>query len=88
MSNPKVEYNNYIRANLPAGITYDSTRNQYVTGNGKRFVTYKEAKWYLDYIIKFGYNPNSYTANGFEPKFVSDFVENYFRVDGDVWRGA
>jgi len=84
MSNPKVEYNNYIRANLPAGITYDSTRNQYVTGNGKRFVTYKEAKWYLDYIIKFGYNPNSYAANGFEPKFVADFVENYFRVDGNT----
>jgi len=85
MSNPKVEYNNYIRANLPAGITYDSTRNQYVTGNGKRFVTYKEAKWYLDYIIKFGYSPLSeYAANGFEPKFVADFAENYFRVDGDT----
>ncbi len=52
MSNPKVEYNNYVRANLPDTISYDSVRNQYVTINGKRFVTYKEAKWYVDYVVK------------------------------------
>ena len=56
MSNSKEEYNTFIRANLPFYITYDSVRNQYVTDNGKRFVTYNEAKWYMDYIIKFGYS--------------------------------
>jgi len=57
MSNPKSIYNEFIRANLPVGITYDEVRAQYVTGNGKRFPTYLQAKWYLDYIIKFGYSP-------------------------------
>lgn len=54
MANSKREYNDFIRANLPFGITYDSTRFRYVTHNGKRFVTYSEAKWYIDYIAKFG----------------------------------
>jgi len=56
-TNPKSIYNEFIRANLPVGITYDKVRAQYVTGNGKRFPTYLQAKWYLDYIIKFGYSP-------------------------------
>ena len=56
-TNPKSIYNEFIRANLPVGITYDEVRAQYVTGNGKRFPTYLQAKWYLDYIIKFGYSP-------------------------------
>jgi len=55
MSNPTQEYNDYIRANLPPGITYDEVRARYVTDNGKYFPTYLEAKWYLDYIVKFGY---------------------------------
>ena len=56
-TNPKSIYNEFIRANLPVGITYDEVRAQYVTKNGKRFPTYLQAKWYLDYIIKFGYSP-------------------------------
>jgi len=66
MSNPTQEYNDYIRANLPLGITYDEVRARYVTDNGKYFPTYLEAKWYLDYIIKFGFipSPASLFANG------------------------
>lgn len=54
MSNPKSIYNEFIRANLPFGITYDEVRAQYVTFNGKRFPTYLQAKWYVDYIDKLG----------------------------------
>jgi hypothetical protein len=66
MSNPTQEYNDYIRANLPLGITYDEVRARYVTDNGKYFPTYLEAKWYLDYTIKFGFipSPASLFANG------------------------
>jgi len=66
MSNPTQEYNDYIRANLPLGITYDEVRARYVTENGKYFPTYLEAKWYLDYIKKFGFIPVplSLFANG------------------------
>lgn len=63
MTNSKREYNETIRANLPYGIEYDSTRFQYVTFNGKRFVTYLEAKWYIDYLTKFGGGPEDDIRN-------------------------
>ena len=82
-TNPKSIYNEFIRANLPVGITYDEARAQYVTGNGKRFPTYLQAKWYLDYIVKFGYVPSEYTANGIHPVGVLDFARGFYSdVDG------
>ena len=82
-TNPKSIYNEFIRANLPVGITYDEVRAQYVTFNGKRFPTYLQAKWYLDYITKFGYVPPGYTANGIHPVGVLDYVRGYYTgVDG------
>lgn len=66
MTNSKREYNEFIRANLPYGITYDSARYQYVTFNGKRFVTYLEAKWYIDYLTKFGGFPDRVVGYLFE----------------------
>jgi len=77
MSNSKEEYNTFIRANLPFYITYDSVRNQYVTQNGKRFVTYKEAKWYMDYIVKFGYVLVP-IRDGVEPSLYLDFTSSLF----------
>lgn len=59
MSNPKQTYNTFVRANLPSGMTYDSTRNRYVVNGKYQFPTYLQAKWYLDYITKFGYTPPS-----------------------------
>ena len=52
MTNPKKEYDEFIRANLPVGIYYDSVRSRYVTANDKYFTTYKEAQWYVDYLAK------------------------------------
>ena len=82
-SNSKTEYNEFIRANLPAEITYDEVRAQYVTINGKRFPTYLQAKWYMDYIKKFGFaSISAYAILSLEPPLVLDFDENYFRTDG------
>ena len=58
--NPKSIYNEFVRANLPAGMTYDSNTNRYVVNNTP-WVTYVSAEWYLDYIEKFGYSA------GFDP---------------------
>ena len=76
-TNPKQEYNDTIRANLPGYIQYDSVRNQYVTANGKRFVTYLEAKWYCDYLIKFGSNIE-YAANNIVPDLYLDFTKEVY----------
>jgi hypothetical protein len=77
MSNSKTVYNDFVRANLPEYIRYDSVRNQYVTVNGKRFVTYKEAKWYTDYIIKNGSIIDR--AIGFNiPQTIADFSDDTF----------
>ena len=81
-SNSKTEYNEFIRANLPAEITYDEVRAQYVTINGKRFPTYLQAKWYMDYIKKFGFSGFSvYAILSLEPPLVLDFDESYFRTN-------
>lgn len=55
MPTPTEIYNEFILANLPAGITYDEDRARFVTFNGKYFPTYLQAKWYLDYLKKFGF---------------------------------
>ena len=82
MSNPTELYNTTVRANLPNTITYDSVRNRYVTFNNKYFVTYKEAKWYVDYINKFS-SISEFAANGFIPKVVSSFEQNkYYDAGG------
>ena len=80
-TNPKSIYNEFIRANLPVGITYDEVRAQYVTGNGKRFPTYLQAKWYLDYITKFGFTaatPVLFIPSGSDSLITSD--GNTFKV--------
>jgi len=80
MTNALREYNEYIRANLPADITYDSDRARYVTENGVYFTSYQKAKWYLDYIKKFGYELSSlplYYQVGAEywPAFKSEYLD-------------
>lgn len=82
MTNSKTVYNDFVRANLPEYIRYDSVRNQYVTVNGKRFVTYKEAKWYTDYIIKNGSIIDR--AIGFNiPQTIADFSDDTFTYSKD-----
>ena len=77
MTNPKQEYNDTIRANLPGSIRYDSVRSRYVTANNKYFVTYKEAQWYVDYLTKQGY-PLGYAEGDVIPGLVLDFVNKRY----------
>lgn len=51
--NPLKEYKDFVRANLPAGMGYNSVISRYVV-NGRNFVAYPEAEWYLRYIEIFG----------------------------------
>ena len=52
MSNSKTDYNTYVRANLPSGMTFDSVRAKYLYNN-HAFPTFWLASWYYDYINKF-----------------------------------
>ena len=47
-------YNTYVRANLPAGMTYSRSKARYTT-NEENFASYSEAESYQNYISKNGY---------------------------------
>lgn len=83
MTNSKQEYNDFVRANLPGSIRYDSVRNRYVTANGKYFVTYKEAKWYVDYLVKRGSNL-AYAEGGYTPSTILDYSGQKSYVGGNL----
>lgn len=54
MTNPKKTYNDFVRANLPTGVTFDSDLARYFV-NEKRRLNYQRAEDYLNYIEKFGF---------------------------------
>jgi hypothetical protein len=51
VSNPLKDYKDFVRSNLPSGITYDSGVDKFVV-NENRFNSYWFAKWYRDYLVK------------------------------------
>jgi hypothetical protein len=53
MSNPSSDYKTFTLTADP-DIVYDTNIHRFVV-NGKRFVTYKQAAWYKQYIVKFGF---------------------------------
>lgn len=65
--NPMRDYVENFRANLSAGITYDSTIGRYFC-NDRRFLNEWEVERYLNYIKKFGFSagfsPASLFASG------------------------
>ena len=78
-------YNNYVRANLPNGMSYDTGTGIYDINNHS-FFTFKNSNWYYKYISKYGYSASSekpsgsaYSVIGFEPALVFDFKNNYYR---------
>ena len=72
-------YNNYVRANLPNGMSYDTGTGLYDINNHS-FFTFKNSNWYYKYISKYGYSAiSAYAVNGFDPALVFDFKENYYR---------
>ena len=82
MSNPTKIYNDYVRANLPSTMTFDSTTGRYDINNHS-FLSFKEANWYFKYVTKYGYTSLSvYAVNNFDPDLVFDFKQNYYRTGG------
>ena len=82
MSNPTKIYNDYVRANLPSTMTFDSTTVRYDINNHS-FFKFKKSNWYFKYITKFGYASLSvYAVNNFDPSLVFDFEQNYYRTGG------
>jgi hypothetical protein len=64
-------------ADLP-GMSYDSDTARFVVNGTKPFPTYLQAKWYYDYIYKFGGNPLG--VKGFLPGFGADLKNSTFIV--------
>ena len=82
MSNPTKIYNDYVRANLPSTMTFDSTTGRYDINNHS-FLSFKEASWYFKYVTKYGYiSLSAYAVNNFDPDLVFDFKQNYYRTGG------
>ena len=82
MTNPTKIYNDYVRANLPSTMTFDSTTDRYDINNHS-FFSFKEANWYFKYVTKYGYTSLSvYAVNNFDPDLVFDFKQNYYRKGG------
>ena len=79
VDNPTKIYNDYVRANLPNSMSYDTGTDRYDI-NSHSFFKFKNSNWYFNYISKYGYSAlSAYAVNGFEPALVFDFKGNYFR---------
>ena len=79
VDNPTKIYNDYVRANLPNSMSYDTGTDRYDI-NSHSFFKFKNSNWYFNYISKYGYSAlTAYAVNGFEPALVFDFKGNYFR---------
>ena len=79
VDSPTKIYKDYVRANLPNGMSYDTGTNRYDINNHS-FFSYNNSNWYYQYISKYGYSAlSAYAANGFDPALVFDFKNAYFR---------
>jgi hypothetical protein len=79
VDSPTKIYKDYVRANLPNGMSYDTGTNRYDINNHS-FFSYNNSNWYYQYISKYGYSAlSAYAANGFDPALVFDFKGDYFR---------
>ena len=82
MSNPTKIYNDYVRANLPNTMTFNSSTARYNINNHS-FFSFNRANWYFKYITKYGYiSLSAYAVNNFDPDLVFDFKQNYYRKGG------
>jgi len=73
------DYNESVRANLPAGMTYNSDINRYVV-NGKNWFSYRMANWYLTYLLKFGYSAGNYVL------FIPSGSDSLITSDGNTFK--
>lgn len=56
MTNPKSDYNDNVRANLPDELSWSEDLGKYQSHTWKRFPQYPEGKRYADYLPKFQTN--------------------------------
>jgi len=75
-SNPSKDYKDYVRANLPAGMSYNEAVARYQF-NDHSFSFYPKSEWYYNYLVKYGY-VSEYSVGQYEPALVLDFVNGGF----------
>lgn len=90
-------YNEYLvwaiaQAELIPGMRYDADRARFVVYEKAWFPTYKQAKWYYDYIKKFGYVPSYDTGEDFLTLETDDFLlyedgSSKINLEGEVNNG-
>jgi len=75
-SNSMTDYVEAFRANLPNGVTYDSTIDRYFF-NGRRFLNEWSVIQYRKYLRK---TPTlgDLSANGIAPNLVLDFSNQFY----------
>tara|TARA_R110000822_G_scaffold264999_1_gene389021 strand:+ start:202 stop:1275 length:1074 start_codon:yes stop_codon:yes gene_type:complete len=79
MSNPTKIYNDYVRANLPSTMTFDSTTVRYDINNHS-FFKFKKSNWYFKYITKFGYAPSSPSTTDFVMTIATTGTNETFTI--------
>ena len=60
MPNETEDYNNFVRANLPAGMAYSANRYRY---NNHSFYVFELAAWYYYYLLRVNSPSNLFSAN-------------------------
>ena len=76
MSNSLTDYVEAFRANLPNGVTYDTTIDRYFF-NGRRFLNEWSLLFYIGYLNRLG-SESIYAIQGFEPGIVLDFENEFY----------
>ena len=76
MSNSMIDYVEAFRANLPNGVTYDTTIDRYFFNN-RRFLNEWSVIQYRKYLRK---TPtlDEYSANGITPNLILDFGNQFY----------
>ena len=60
MPNETEDYNNFVRANLPAGMSYSANRYRY---NNHSFYVFELAAWYYYYLLRVNSPSNLFSAS-------------------------
>ena len=92
MPNETEDYNNFVRANLPAGMSYSANRYRY---NNHSFYVFELAAWYYYYLLRVNSPSNLFSASEvgvwYDPSDVGNLAWRYNRLlyseqlDNAVW---
>ena len=76
-SNSMTDYVEAFRANLPNGVTYDTTIDRYFF-SGRRFINEWSLLFYIGYLNKLG-SESIYAVLGIEPDLILAFKDQYYK---------